>query len=395
MEKTIFTVSEINLASQQLLEEAFSSIFVEGEISNLSRPASGHVYFSLKDQKAQIRAAFFRQYSRNLNFELRNGLLIQVRAKVSLYPDRGDYQLIVDKIELAGEGQLRQAYEALLKKLKLEGLFEPSLKKSLPKVPKKIGVITSGTGAALRDILTVLKRRFPAIPVLIYPVAVQGANAAPEIVKALQIANQNPCCDVLILARGGGSLEDLWPFNEEIVARAIFESEIPIITGVGHETDFTIADFVADVRAATPSAAAECVSPNIQEILSRLQGSIDFFVQFISQRLNFLNQHVDHLLKRLKHPGHLIESGFLRLKTLHPRLLYSMQQILQEKQNRVLSLMRTLDVVSPLATLNRGYAIVTEKTSKKIIKSITELKTANTINIRLTDGEIPVNISET
>lgn len=386
MEKTVFTVSELNLASQKLLEQNFACVWVEGEISNLSRPASGHVYFSLKDQKSQIRGAFFRQYTRGLNFELRNGLLIQVRAKVSLYPDRGDYQLIIDKIELAGEGQLRQAYEALLKKLKEEGLFDASYKKPLPKFPTRIGVVTSGTGAALRDILTVLKRRFPAIPVLIYPVAVQGANAAPEIVKALQTANQHPCCDVLILARGGGSLEDLWPFNEEIVARAIYASEIPIVTGVGHETDFTISDFVADLRCPTPSAAAECVSPNIEELRSRFEGYSNYFIQKITERLNYLFQRIDYLSKRLKHPGHLIHFGMQRLRGLEPRLMNAMAQVLQLKQNRLSSLMRTLDVVSPLATLNRGYAIVTEALSGKVIQSKDELKKGSIISIRLRDG---------
>lgn len=388
MQKIVFTVSELNLASQKILETHFQQIWVEGEISNLSRPVSGHVYFSLKDPKAQIRAALFRQQANKLNFELRNGLLVQVQAKVSLYPDRGDYQLIVDKMELAGEGQLRQAYEQLLKRLQAEGLFDAQYKKPIPCFPKQIGVITSKTGAALRDILTVLKRRFPSIPIFIYPVSVQGANAAPEIVRALEYANAYPECEVLILARGGGSLEDLWPFNEEIVARAIFASQIPIITGVGHETDFTIADFVADQRAPTPSAAAECASPNRFELQDRVNRFSNYLKQTLNQRLNYFAQHLDNLFKRLKHPGAQIETGLLRLQNCQDRLIFCINEQLKTKQHSFMNLLRTLDVVSPLATLNRGYAIVSQVKTKKIIRSISDVKPKDKLMVQLADGKV-------
>jgi len=392
--KTIFSVSELNLASQKILEDHFPEIWVEGEISNLSKPTSGHIYFSLKDQRAQIRAAFFRQYARNLDFDLRNGLLVQVKACVSLYPDRGDYQLIVEKIEPAGEGLLRQAYEKLLAQLKAEGLFEPTHKQPLPKCPKRVGIITSPTGAALRDMLIVLQRRFPGIEIVIFPTMVQGSNAAPEIVKAIQQANTYSLlnegrdgCDVLLLARGGGSLEDLWPFNEEIVARAIFSSRVPIVTGVGHETDFTIADFVADLRAPTPSAAAECISPDSQEIMRRLQSFEALLLQTIRRRFNFSEQHLDTLIKRLRHPGQLLEVALERLCSLQPRLERAMRQTLLFKQQNLTELMRTLDVVSPLATLNRGYAIVMDE-KERILRSIHEIKMKDKITLRMTDGKL-------
>ena len=258
--RKIYTVSQLNRETGQLLSRHFLSIRVEGEISNLSTPASGHVYFSLKDANAQVRCAMFKNQRRRGGFKPENGKQVIVTAEVSLYEPRGDYQLIVEHIEEAGDGALRRAFDALKLKLSAEGLFDAANKQSLPALPKAIGVITSPSGAAIRDILTVLQRRFPAIPVIIYPTAVQGTNAQHEIAGAIAIANKSWQCDVLILARGGGSLEDLWAFNEEKVARAIATSSIPIISGIGHETDFTIADFAADLRAPTPSAAAEHAS---------------------------------------------------------------------------------------------------------------------------------------
>lgn len=419
--KTIFSVSELNLASQKILERHFPDIWIEGEISNLSRPTSGHIYFSLKDSKAQIRAAFFRQYTRNLDFELRNGLQVLVKACVSLYPDRGDYQLIVEKIELAGEGLLRQAYDKLLSKLKDEGLFDIQYKQALPPFPKRVGIITSPTGAALRDMLHVLQRRFPGIEVILFPTAVQGANAAPEIVLAIQRANAlmltnttvmsnteitetsfvesaslskstTHLCDVLLLARGGGSLEDLWPFNEEIVARAVFASRIPIVTGIGHETDFTIADFIADLRAPTPSAAAECVSPDQQEIMRRLQNLESLLLKNVRQKLNRYGQHIDNLAKRLRHPGQLIKIAAQRLNSLGPRLVQAMQQKLMLKQQGLSELMRTLEAVSPLATLNRGYAIVTNE-KNQIIRSTHEVKSKEKVTVRLKDGVLDCTVT--
>jgi len=267
---TVYGISELNQMVQDLLEDAFLPIWVEGEISNFASPSSGHWYFSLKDEKAQVRCALFNGRQRYKDSQPKNGMQILARAKISLYPTRGEFQLIIDQFEPAGEGALRKAFEKLKNQLATEGLFDPQHKKSLPKFPSTIGVISSDTGAALRDICIVLKHRFPAINIIVYPSLVQGRNASTQIVRQIKTANQRKECDVLILARGGGSLEDLWPFNEENVARAIFKSELPLISAIGHETDFTIADFVADIRAATPTMAAQLASPDGSEYPQQL-----------------------------------------------------------------------------------------------------------------------------
>ncbi len=421
----IYTVRELNIAAQRILEGHFQTVLVEGEISNLAKPASGHLYFSLKDSQAQIRAAMFRNrgFNQNQTFELRNGLLVQVRAKVSIYPDRGDYQLIVESISLAGEGLLRQAYEKLLKALSEEGLFLAAHKKPFPRLPKHIGVITSPTGAAIRDILSVLKRRFAGIPITIFPTKVQGADAAPEIIRAIHLASQYASSknsknreysmdsktintinnaeysanneinnkipvDVIILARGGGSLEDLWPFNEEAVARAIFACNIPIITGIGHETDFTIADFVADQRAPTPSAAAELISPAQEEWIKQFvlyeQGLKNIIIKLIQYRA----QQLDYLIKRLRHPGQQIQLHTQRFLSLKSRLFQSIQSLLKEKHHRFSSLYRTLQTLGPEATLSRGYAIVRHSLSGNIVRSISDCKEGDSLKVRVVDGEM-------
>lgn len=381
----ILSVTQLNKAAQLLLEKNFSLVWVEGEISNLAKPTSGHIYFSLKDPTAQIRCAMFRFKRSNLGFEPQNGLLVHVQAKVSLYPDRGDYQLIVEAMKPAGDGHLRLLYEQLLKKLSVEGLFQEKWKKPIPAYPRHIGVVTSPTGAAIRDILSVLKRRFPSIPITIFPTKVQGSEAAPEIVKAIQLATTYQKTDVLILARGGGSIEDLWPFNEELVARAIFASPIPIISGVGHEIDFTIADLVADMRAPTPSAAAELVSPNRDELLQRLRLIETRLHQKIVNILEYYAQKIDWLQKRLRHPREIIQSLVQRLSHLESRLALAMQQLLKNKQFKFLSLTRALDTLSPLSTLNRGYAIVSDP-NQHIVKSITAIQPNERLKVRFFDG---------
>src|SRR3990167_3374727 len=264
--KEIYTVSELNADARALLEGTFDRLWIEGEISNFVAPGSGHWYFSLKDANAQVRCALFKGSQRKINFTPKNGMHVLLRAGVSLYEARGEFQLIADFMEERGEGKLRRAFEILKKKLETAGWFSEEHKKEITEYPQCIGVVTSPTGAAIRDILHVLKRRYPCVPVIIYPTLEQGETAAPAIAKAIHLANQRKECDVLIVARGGGSLEDLWPFNEEVTAKAIYESKLPIISGVGHEIDFTIADFVADVRAPTPSAAAEIAVPDRTEI---------------------------------------------------------------------------------------------------------------------------------
>jgi exodeoxyribonuclease VII large subunit len=362
---TILSVSQLNRATSQLLAEHFMMVTVEGELSNLAAPASGHLYFTLKDANAQVRCAMFRNQQRRLNFKPENGKQVIVKAQVSLYEPRGDYQLIIEDLQAAGDGRLRQVYDNLKLKLSKEGLFDTAHKKALPVLPNAIGVITSATGAALHDILTVLKRRFAAIPVFIYPVTVQGEQAKYDISRAIALANERRDCDVLIVGRGGGSLEDLWAFNEEIVARAIFASDIPIISAVGHETDVTIADFVADFRAPTPSAAAEQASPDVAQWLSRFVQLESRLQQPIQRRLNQYQQSLDWLSKRLEQQ--------------------SMQQLKQLKQ-RLATASQTLHAVSPLATLNRGYALTIEPHSGQIIRASSQINVGDVLETRLAQG---------
>ena len=282
----IYSISELNSKARLLLENNLGSVWIMGELSNLAMPSSGHLYFTLKDSEAQVRCAFFRANRARMAFAPENGQQVLARANVSLYEARGDYQLIITEMQLAGSGALQVAFEKLKHKLQAEGLFDSARKKSIPQFPRAIGVITSPTGAAIHDILKVLRYRNPSIPVIIYPTAVQGADAKTQIVHAIELANQRDECDVIILARGGGSLEDLWSFNEEIVAHAIAASHIPIVSGVGHEVDVTIADFVADFRAPTPSAAAETVSTDQSDIRQKLA----YFSTYLNRHMQYLLQ---------------------------------------------------------------------------------------------------------
>jgi exodeoxyribonuclease VII large subunit len=438
-QRNILTVSQLNRTTSQLLAEHFLSVLVEGELSNLSMPSSGHLYFSLKDANAQVRCAMFRSQQRRLAFKPENGKQVVVKAQVSLYEPRGDFQLIVEHIEEAGDGALRRAFEALKLKLSEEGLFDTASKQSLPALPKTIGVITSPSGAAIRDILTVLRRRFAAVPVIIYPVAVQGDNAKYEIARAITLANELKQCDVIILGRGGGSLEDLWAFNEEMVARAIFASAIPIISAVGHETDVTIADFVADLRAATPSAAAEHATPDQQEWLSRFVYLEARLQQQLQRKLSQKQQSLAWLSKRLQqqHPGRKLARNSQRMDELESRLNQAMQTRLrhnnslveakiaklwqyspaitinnyQQKQDylskrlitvtrhklerfnqRLLNSSQTLHAVSPLATLNRGYALVIHQTSGQIIRSTEQLRPGEMVETRVAEGRFTSQI---
>ena len=320
-ERDIYSVSRLNLEARLLLEQGFPRIWLEGELSNVSRPSSGHLYFTLKDARAQIRAAMFRSRNQAIRFRPEEGLQVLVRGRVSLYEPRGDYQLIVDHMEEAGDGALRRAFEELKRKLDAEGLFDAARKQPLPALPARIGVITSPSGAAVRDVISVLRRRFPAIPVLIYPVPVQGKEAGGEIANAIRLASRRADCDVLILTRGGGSLEDLWPFNEEVVARAIHDCRIPLVSAVGHEIDFTIADFVADRRAATPSAAAELVTPDqlewlarLTQLSARLENRLRHTLSDDQRRLAWLEQRLQQV-----HPGQYLRQQAQRLDELEQR----------------------------------------------------------------------------
>lgn len=393
IEKHIFSVTELNGLARQLLEGSLGQLWISGEISNLVQASSGHSYFSLKDAQAQVRCALFRQNGRRLGLPLKNGLQVIALAQISLYEARGDFQLIIQQIEPSGMGVLQKKFEALKQRLSEAGLFAEAHKKPLPRLPKTIGIITSAQGAALHDILTVLKRRFPAIPIIIYPSLVQGEQAARQIAHSLQTANQRNECDVIILARGGGSLEDLWPFNEEIVAQAIYASEIPIITGVGHEVDFTIADFVADVRAPTPSAAAERVSPDYREWLQQL-GHLQKRLQHLAlSQLQHYQSQLTHISKRLRHPGQRLQDQTQYLDQLEHRLLLALQHGLQRLQAKLNQAAQALHTLSPLQTLERGYAIVRDKQSQNIITNAGQLHPGDEITIKLAQGSCECQVN--
>ena len=386
-DRPIYTVSSLNAESAALLSDHFGFIYVMGEISNLSRPSSGHLYFSLKDENAQIRCALFRFQHQKIDFQIENGQEIIVQAKVSLYEPRGDYQLIISNIQLAGAGKLQIAFEQLKKELEKAGLFDEQHKKPLPLFPKQIGVITSPTAAALQDILKVLKKRFPSMPVIVYPTQVQGNLAAAQIAAAIQQANQHNVCDVLILARGGGSIEDLWSFNEKIVAQAIFDSVIPIVTGIGHQTDFTIADFVADVRAPTPSAAAEMVSPDRDELLLQISHQQQRLFHLMRTSIQFHQHHLLQLQKRLQHPKEKINQQAQRLDQLENNLKRVMQFIFSRHRERLAHSAHALETLSPLSVLQRGFSITYLKT-KKVVQSCCDVKAGDHLITRVSDGEI-------
>ncbi|VAW76380.1 Exodeoxyribonuclease VII large subunit [hydrothermal vent metagenome] len=440
--RDVFTVSRLNREARELLESGLARLWVEGEISNLARPASGHLYFTLKDARAQVSCALFRNRALRLRFTPENGTQVLIRAQVSLYEARGNYQLIVDQMEEAGDGALRRAFEELKTKLYNEGLFDEAAKQAPPDQPRCIGVVTSPSGAAIRDVLTVLKRRFPGIPVIIYPTRVQGDGAADEIVAALHYANKQRICDVLLLTRGGGSLEDLWPFNEEKVARAVAACTLPVVSAVGHEIDVVITDFVADVRAATPSAAAELLSPDRlelasqlrqlstrlkQQLLQRLQRDREQFT-WLSQRLHQRHpgrhleqqtQRQDELEQRLNramlqqltnrqalldkssarfrqhHPGRRLESMDARNQVLAQRLKYCINIQVSKPREKLAILARALETVSPLATLQRGYSITMAANEGTIITNARGLAVGDTLETRLANGRVISTVTGT
>ncbi len=391
------TVSQLNRQAKTLLEQGLARLWVEGEISNIARPASGHVYFTLKDKSAQIRAAFFRQRQRGPTISFKDGDQVLVYGRVSLYEARGDFQLIVEQIEPAGEGALKRQFEVLKKKLAAEGLFDEDRKQELPELPTRVGVITSPTGAVIRDIVSILGRRFPSIPIVIYPSAVQGDAAPQELITALATAIRRDECDVLILARGGGSLEDLWAFNDERLARAIAESPIPIVSAVGHEVDFTIADFVADLRAPTPSGAAELVVPDREDWLRVVQ-SLAMRISRLGRRtVEDLAQALDWLSRRLVQtsPTAMLERSRTRLAGLNQRLITAVRGAVAGVSHRLELAMRGLHSVSPLATLERGYAIVEEATTGKVLLSPSDVSPGDDIRARLAHGELIATVKST
>jgi exodeoxyribonuclease VII large subunit len=434
---TVWSVSSLNFEIRTLLEKGVGTIWIEGEISNFARPASGHWYFTLKDDRAQLRAAMFRNRNGRAGFTPQNGQQVLVRAQVTLYEARGDFQIIVEHLEEAGAGLLMRRYEELKKKLADEGLFDPAHKKPLPARAAHIGIITSASGAAIRDALSVIKRRSPITQVTVFPTQVQGEQAGAQIVKAIQSANRFGQCDVLLLVRGGGSLEDLWCFNDEAVACAIFASDTPIVSGIGHEIDFTIADFVADQRAPTPSVAAESVTMDQYELMSRLDLLSARLLRLQQQRLVVLKERCDRLgqqllghhprrrmevlrqrlhytlsrlqmvqhnrlstsantLQRLaagldrRHPGQRIERLQQRVDDRLHQLLQALRHQLDNRHHQLRLQARSLDNLSPLKTLGRGYAAVSKE--DRIISAAGQLQRDDVIDIRFSDGSKKASI---
>lgn len=393
--RDVYTVSRLNQDARALLEGEFPSLWVEGEVSNLSRPSSGHLYFSLKDARAQIRCALFQNRASLFRDCPRNGQQVLLRGRVSLYEPRGDFQIIVEYVEEAGAGALRRAYDALRLKLEREGLFAPERKRPPPRFPRRIGVITSPTGAAIRDVLTALRRRCPSLPVLLYPVPVQGDGAAEHIARAVRLASERRDCDVLLLVRGGGSLEDLQAFNEESVARAIFACPIPLVTGIGHETDVTIADFAADLRAATPTAAAELASPDRLEGLRRVRLLAERLERAVRQRLQRQRLQLEELHRRLARlqPQRRLQNDAQRLDELDQRLRQAMRQRLQAVSQRLCSLSGHLHALSPLATFDRGYAIVRRPADGAILRRAAAACVGDTVEALLSQGRLHCQIT--
>jgi exodeoxyribonuclease VII large subunit len=389
----ILTVSELNRLAKDVLERSFPLFWISGEISNLTRAASGHWYFSLKDAGAQVRCVMFRGRNSYLDWIPKEGDKVEARALATLYEARGDFQLTVEFLQRAGLGTLFEAYEQLRLKLQAEGLFDSASKKPLPTLPRQIGIITSPDAAALRDVLTTLKRRMPGIPVVLYPTPVQGKGAAERIANAINTANTRAECDVLIVCRGGGSMEDLWQFNEEVVARAIHACNIPVISGVGHETDFTIADFVADVRAPTPTAAAEMVSPDRQALLhhtlqlhQRLQRGIQHWLE---KRM----QHLDYLSRRLVSPAQQVLYRQQHLQQLEVRLKAAGNLQLQRHHQHLEHLALGLTHLNPQAVLDRGYSFIRDAEGA-LITSQQQLAVGKTIHITLKDGSAQADITK-
>ena len=450
-QQATLTVSQLNRRARQLLETHLPLVWVEGEISNISRPGSGHWYLTLKDEQAQVRCAMFRNRNSMVQFVPANGTQVLVRCRVSIYEGRGDFQLIIEHMEEAGHGALQRQFDELKRRLAEEGLFSEDHKQPLPYLPSRIGLITSPTGAAIRDILSVIQRRFPAIPVTVFPSIVQGKtntgkSAANELTDQIHYANEiaadetrkHSHCDVLILSRGGGSIEDLWAFNEEVLARAIYNSKIPIVSAVGHEVDFTIADFVADYRAPTPSAAAEILTPDGSELMANFKGYEQLLTDTILRNIQIQSQQVDSLSRQLRHPGERLahyqtqlqnlktrlkqtlavnlnhqnnriqnllgqlyqhhpsqqlEKLHLQLDALQQRLHSGMANLLEQKKLRWENSAQLLNTVSPLNTLQRGYAIVMNE-EQHVIRHTKEINPGDQISTKLVDGSLLCTVDD-
>jgi exodeoxyribonuclease VII large subunit len=389
----VVTVSELLRSVRDSLERRFPLGWVSGEISNLARAPSGHLYFTLKDRQAQVDCVMFRSRASLLQAELQDGARIEARARVSLYEPRGRFQLNVEAVRQAGMGPLYERFLQVKAKLEREGLFDPALKRELPAYPRCVGIVTSLAAAALRDVLTTLERRNPALSVVVYPAPVQGQGAARQIARMLVTANQRAECDVLLLVRGGGSMEDLWQFNEEAVARAIRQSSIPVVVGVGHETDFTIADFAADARAPTPTAAAELASPSRAELLQRLAGCAQSIGREMRRRLDYAAQGLDGLARRLVHPGARLAAHRDLVLQLNARLAFALAHCVHRAGARLERLQATLAGLDPTAVLARGYSI-TYDAAGAVLRDAANVKEGERLRTRLAHGELQSEVKK-
>ena len=389
------TVSALNRYVKNLIDndDILNMVYIRGEISNFKNHYTGHMYFTLKDESSLIKCVMFKTYTSNLNFVPKDGMSVVILGSVSVYERDGIYQIYVKGMEVDGVGALYAEYEKLKEKLASEGLFDDKYKKKLPMLPRSIGVVTSKTGAVIRDIINVTTRRYPAVNIKLYPAAVQGKDAAETIVKAIKYFNEAKNVDVIIVARGGGSLEDLWPFNEEITARAIFESEIPIISAVGHETDFTIADFVADLRAPTPSAAGELAVPELVELKWKISNSEKQLCVLLNKKVEIMRNKYTTLKNSrvLKNPFDLIRQRTITVQNFEKQLVDKVNLELKDNKIKLISAVSKLDTLSPLKTLTRGYAIL-EKEDRSVITSIKDVKTGDIVKVVLQDGEKKASI---
>ncbi len=433
----VYRVAELTSEIQNLLEDKFDFVWVEGEISNFSAPASGHYYMVLKDEKAQIRAVMFRLQARYLRFVPENGMHVLAQGRVGVYPPRGEYQIILDYLEPMGVGALALAFEQLKKKLAAQGIFDEDIKKPLPFLPQRVAVITSPSGAAIRDFLKIIRRRFANIEITVVPVRVQGDEASPDMVKALDLVNRELDVDVIVLTRGGGSLEDLWAFNQEELALAIRQSTIPVVSAVGHEIDLTIADLAADFRAPTPSAAAELLVVEKESLLERLNEMQNRLLMGINKELGSNSQDLDHLAKRLKDPRKRLDETWMRLDELHSRLIRAMALVIRDAQKRIdaeghallaysptnlintmgqrlnfqrtslnramttrfrdmqadlSSLEKRMTDLSPLSVLQRGYSITRKLPEKHLVKDTSGVGKGDQVQVLLAKGELTCRI---
>jgi exodeoxyribonuclease VII large subunit len=398
----ILTVGELTRSLKEVVETAYDCVWVEGEVSNLARPNSGHQYLTLKDDEAPIKAMIYRGSALRMRFDLRNGMRIIVRGRLTLYMPRGEYQLLIEEVHPKGIGPLELAFRQLKEKLSIRGYFEPGRKKPLPRIPRRVVLVTSGTGSAVRDMLEVLSRRWPAVEVWICPVRVQGEGAAAEIADSLGFINRLRPADgvgieVLILGRGGGSLEDLWPFNEECVAQAIFSSRIPVVTGIGHEDDLTIADMVADCRALTPSEAAERIVPDRAKVLEWLGDLEARLLTLLHRRVEQLRVRVDVFANRgvFRNPLERIRTEERRLDELVDRMNRAIQKRAEQGQQKLEALAAQLDTLSPLNVLNRGYSLTSLEANRELVRSSESVRTGQRIVTRLRRGQIVSRVEET